>query len=154
MDDFDHSFSGPSQGRPIGLGISHPAAPISLPDPQHTYQSQSPAGHRPASPPDMDASFGSIPEDLDNTFEEQPEEGDNQDEEAEEEEGEGDGASETSSAVYDPKVDPEGFARRQDELAGLLEIGEEEVRVIRQGPILGKGQKGTWRSTYTYPLAS
>lgn len=66
---------------------------------------------------------------------------DEDDEEEEGEDGEGDGMSETSSAMYDPATDPEGFAKRLDELAGTLEISEEEARALRQGPAIGKGKK-------------
>jgi hypothetical protein len=52
---------------------------------------------------------------------------------------EGDGKSETSSVMFDYDVDPEGFARRLDELAGTLEVGEEEARALRWGPVMGKG---------------
>lgn len=78
--------------------------------------------------------------------------GDDAEAEAEDEaEGEGeaegdeeDAASETSSAMYDPQVDPEGFARRLNELAGMMEMSEEETRAMRQGPIVGKGHKREW----------
>lgn len=52
---------------------------------------------------------------------------------AEEAEGEDDGMSDTSSAMYDPEADPDAFARRLDELAGVLEMGEQEARAIRWG---------------------
>ncbi|GMK57499.1 hypothetical protein CspeluHIS016_0403330 [Cutaneotrichosporon spelunceum] len=44
--------------------------------------------------------------------------------------------SEGSSAVFDPDNDPAGFAERLDELAGVMEIGEEEARALRWGPSL------------------
>jgi hypothetical protein len=47
-----------------------------------------------------------------------------------------DDQSDSSSIMFDPDVDPEGFARRLDELAGSLEMGEEEARAIRWGPQL------------------
>ncbi|WVR04358.1 hypothetical protein IAU60_001359 [Kwoniella sp. DSM 27419] len=46
--------------------------------------------------------------------------------------------SEGSSAQYDPDADPEGFAQRLDELAGVLEMGEEEARALRWGPAIGR----------------
>ena len=51
---------------------------------------------------------------------------------------EGDAKSETSSVMFDYDVDPEGFARRLDELAGTLEVGEEEARALRWGPAMVK----------------
>jgi hypothetical protein len=51
---------------------------------------------------------------------------------------EGDAKSETSSIMFDYDVDPEGFARRLDELAGTLEVGEEEARALRWGPAMVK----------------
>ncbi|BEJ17544.1 hypothetical protein CspHIS471_0609450 [Cutaneotrichosporon sp. HIS471] len=48
-----------------------------------------------------------------------------------------DSFSERSSAVFDPDNDPAGFAERLDELAGVMEIGEEEARALRWGPNLG-----------------
>jgi hypothetical protein len=59
-----------------------------------------------------------------------------------EEEGEGDAKSETSSVMFDYDVDPEGFARRLDELAGTLEVGQEEARALRWGPAIGKEGNG------------
>jgi hypothetical protein len=57
------------------------------------------------------------------------------------EEGE-DAKSETSSVMFDYDVDPEGFARRLDELAGTLEVGEEEARALRWGPEIRKEGNG------------
>lgn len=62
----------------------------------------------------------------------------------EEGEGEGDAKSETSSVMFDYDVDPEGFARRLDELAGTLEVGEEEARALRWGPEIGKEGNGVF----------
>jgi len=56
---------------------------------------------------------------------------------------EGDAKSETSSVMFDYDVDPEGFARRLDELAGTLEVGEEEARALRWGPVIGKEGNGS-----------
>ena len=61
-------------------------------------------------------------------------------------EGEQDAKSETSSVMFDYDVDPEGFARRLDELAGTLEVGEEEARALRWGPAIGKEGKGQCQS--------
>jgi hypothetical protein len=55
---------------------------------------------------------------------------------------EGDAKSETSSVMFDYDVDPEGFARRLDELAGTLEVGEEEARALRRGPAVVKEGNG------------
>lgn len=75
--------------------------------------------------------------------EEEGDEGEGEDDEEEEEEGEGDeeeyAASETSSAMYDAAADPEGFATRLDELAGVLEMGEEEMQALKWGPNIGRG---------------
>jgi len=57
---------------------------------------------------------------------------------------EGDAKSETSSVMFDYDVDPEGFARRLDELAGTLEVGEEEARALRWGPVIGKEGNGSF----------
>ena len=57
-------------------------------------------------------------------------------EEEDEQEGD-DAASDTSSADYDPDADPEGFAKRLDELAGVKEVGVREERAVRVGPVLG-----------------
>ena len=69
-----------------------------------------------------------------------------QEEEEEEEEvereEEGDAKSETSSVMYDPEVDPEGFARRLDELAGTLEVGQVEARALRWGPAIASEREG------------
>jgi hypothetical protein len=59
-------------------------------------------------------------------------------------EGDGEGHSETSSAMFDPDADPEGFARRQDELAGVLEMGEKEAKAIRWGPAIGRERDGEY----------
>ena len=60
-------------------------------------------------------------------------------------EGEDEG-SDSSSAMFDREADPEGWARRLDELAGVLEVGEEEARAIRWGPTIGKERQrdGLW----------
>lgn len=52
---------------------------------------------------------------------------------AEEAGAEDDAMSDTSSAMYDPEADPDAYARRLDELAGVLEMGEQEARSMRWG---------------------
>jgi hypothetical protein len=47
--------------------------------------------------------------------------------------------SEGSSAVFDADNDPAGFAERLDELAGVLEVREDEARAVRWGPDLSGG---------------
>ena len=61
---------------------------------------------------------------------------------AEEEEEDEDLESDTSSAMFDPDMDPVGWARRLDELAGVLEVGEREVRSMKWGPNLTKEPEG------------
>jgi hypothetical protein len=66
-------------------------------------------------------------------------EGDEQEEEGEddhvneEDEEDYDASSDTSSVIFDPKTDPEGFARRLDELAGVLEVSEQEAQALKWG---------------------
>lgn len=64
--------------------------------------------------------------------------------EEEEEEVEGDETypESESSAAYDPDEDPEGWAERLDELAGVLEVSEEEARALRWGPAIGLEKDG------------
>lgn len=77
-----------------------------------------------------------------------------QEEEEEEEEvereEEGDAKSETSSVMYDPEVDPEGFARRLDELAGTLEVGQVEARALRWGPAIASEREGELYLSWTW----
>jgi hypothetical protein len=109
---------------------------------------------------DLDLHFSSDLEDEDGDLEERGEEGGGaEDDEEGEAEGDGEGdeeveegeeedsLSDTSSAEYDPDADPEGFAKRLDELAGLREVGVVEERAVRGGPALGllsgeKAQRG------------
>ena len=49
-------------------------------------------------------------------------------------------SSETSSALFDPEADPQGWAKRLDELAGVLEMDEEESRAMRWGPPLNPAE--------------
>ena len=64
--------------------------------------------------------------------------------EEEKEEGEGETAelSDSSSAMFEKDLDPEGWAERLDELAGVLEVGEEEARAMRWGLPLDLDQDG------------
>jgi len=78
---------------------------------------------------------------TDQRAEAQEEEEEEEEEEVEREE-EGDAKSETSSVMYDPEVDPEGFARRLDELAGTLEVGQVEARALRWGPAIASERQG------------
>ncbi|WOO77863.1 uncharacterized protein LOC62_01G001421 [Vanrija pseudolonga] len=48
------------------------------------------------------------------------------------------GESDGSSAAYDPDDDPEAWAERLDELAGVLEMSEVEARALRWGPAVGR----------------
>lgn len=81
-------------------------------------------------------------EDEDDDDEEDDDEEEDEDDDEKDEDEDGDGMSETSSAMYDPSADPEGFARRLDELAGVLEMSGAEAKALREGPIIGKGKKG------------
>lgn len=85
-------------------------------------------------------------EELEPEEEEEEERGaDGADEADEADEAEDDAeGSETSSAMFDAEADPEGFAKRLDELAGVLEKSEEEVRALKWGPPIGKGVKGVF----------
>ncbi|CAK9784282.1 hypothetical protein CC85DRAFT_284891, partial [Cutaneotrichosporon oleaginosum] len=47
-----------------------------------------------------------------------------------------DSSPQDSSREYSPDMNPAGFAERLDELAGILEVGEEEARAVRWGPDL------------------
>jgi hypothetical protein len=83
------------------------------------------------------------------------EEGGEEGEGEEEEEGGGEDEgeelmSETSSAMFDPDADPEGWGRRLDELAGVLEMGEVEARAIRWGPAIGKVKSSKWATLHDY----
>lgn len=84
---------------------------------------------------------------------EELEEREEEEEDIGEEEAEEGNASETSSAMYDADADPRGFARRQDELAGVMEMGEQEARAIRRGPPFGRDRKCQSYSPDTCALA-
>lgn len=49
-----------------------------------------------------------------------------------------DDASDGSSDLYDPDADPEAFAKRLDELAGVLEMNEVEQTALKWDPPIGK----------------
>jgi hypothetical protein len=77
-------------------------------------------------------------------------EGEEDEEEEEDEDDEGqdeddDNASATSSQVYDRESDPEGYASRLDELAGVLEMGQVELNAIKWGPVMGKQRDGEFK---------
>lgn len=50
-----------------------------------------------------------------------------------------------SSNAFDPDEDPEGWAERIDELAGVLEMSEAEARALRWGPAIGAERGGELR---------
>lgn len=54
------------------------------------------------------------------------------------------GESDGSSAAYDPDDDPEAWAERLDELAGVLEMSEVEARALRRGPAVARERDGEW----------
>lgn len=66
---------------------------------------------------------------------EEDDEEEQEDEEEEEDQPE-DALSETSSADYDPDADPDGFAQRLDQLAGVEEMSEIEAHALRSGPAM------------------
>lgn len=114
--------------------------PTPTPDASYEYQNASGAyGHLSEEAAEEDED--ELLEAEDEEEEEEEVDGD-EDEEEEEGEMEADIASETSSAMYDADADPTGFARRQDELAGIMEMGEEEARAMRRGPPFGRDRHG------------
>ncbi|AAW43228.1 hypothetical protein CNBD0960 [Cryptococcus deneoformans B-3501A] len=52
-----------------------------------------------------------------------------------------DDASDGSSDLYDPDADPEAFAKRLDELAGVLEMNEVEATALKWDPPIGKDHR-------------
>lgn len=112
----------------------------------HPRGGASPASMRPydSEGDDPDASYGEPG--IEHEEEDEPEEeGEDEDQEDEDDAGEEEedyAVSDTSSAMYDPAADPEGFARRQDELAGVLEMGEEEAKALKWGPAIGRRSDG------------
>ncbi|WVF70149.1 hypothetical protein IAT40_004937 [Kwoniella sp. CBS 6097] len=121
---------------PVGLGLPRSVVPQRLPDFDDSFEAPNRWNRGGASPATEEASFeygvdNGVNEDEDNGVDSGMEDG------AEEEEEEY-AQSESSSAQYDPDADPEGFAQRLDELAGVLEVGEEEARALRWGPAMGK----------------
>jgi hypothetical protein len=114
--------------RPIGLGLN---PPTQLPNPDDSYQ------------PYWNASGPTEPSgQVDDDDEEA--EGEENDGEDDDEEGaagsEDERMSETSSAMFDPEADPEGYAMRLDELAGVLELSEKEEQALRWAPTKGAEQ--------------
>lgn len=122
---------------PVGLGLSHPF-PRNLPDPNESYEYALP-GTSPAAPgAEADDEEGDEDEEVGDEEEEEAEESGD-----EEEEGEEDGTgSEGSSILFDRDMDPEGWAKRLDEIAGVLEMNEVENRAIRWGPAIGRQNPG------------
>ncbi|WVW78802.1 hypothetical protein I302_100764 [Kwoniella bestiolae CBS 10118] len=120
----------------VGLGFQSSVVPEHLPEMEDSFEQPNTwrAGAGGASPPDISTSTSYEYA----QHEEQDEEAEGEGEEEEEGSYE---ASESSSAQYDPEADPEGFAQRLDELAGVLEIGEEESKAIRWGLPISKKQK-------------
>ncbi len=132
-DDSLLSLPGPSNPRgdfltlanSVGLGINPRIIPPNRPGAEESFESAEREWAEGASPA-LAEENGEIGE---------GEEGD------EEEYGDGEG-SETSSAMFDREGDPEGWAKRLDELAGVLEVGEEEARAVRWGPAIGRQRDG------------
>ena len=145
----DSSFTGPSRGvGAVGIGISNPARPFPavFPNPVAAYAQpqQGQAERMGRDPWAAHRAHGEGPQSQQGIQYDQasPEQGGISEEQEEEEEGEEQGEedeemSEGSSADYDAEADPEGWAKRLDELAGVLEISEEEARAVRWGPALG-----------------
>ncbi|WRT65098.1 uncharacterized protein IL334_002040 [Kwoniella shivajii] len=125
-----------SGGNRVGLGLDPTIVPAHLPESEESFEQ--PNRWSGASPPDISTSY-----EYPQQGEEEEEDGipvEEQGEEEEDEDGEGSyAASEGSSAQYDPEADPETFARRLDELAGILEISEQESNANKWGiPIINK----------------
>ena len=135
-DDSLPSLPGPSNPRnafqtpenPVGLGIHPRIAPNNLPEPDESFASREEGGWRQGASPAPSAEVNDEEEE----------------EEAEEEEMEETEGSETSSMMFDREGDPEGWARRLDELAGVLEVKEEEARAMRWGPAMGIEREGEY----------
>lgn len=79
---------------------------------------------------------------VEESYEEGNETQDLQPEEEEEQEGDTTYPDSESSAAFDPDEDPEGWAERLDELAGVLEVSEAEARALRWGPAIGLEKDG------------
>ncbi|OCF30459.1 hypothetical protein I316_07895 [Kwoniella heveanensis BCC8398] len=119
---------------PVGLGLHPSVVPQHLPEYDESFEAPNRWDRTGASPAAEEASI-----EYGLNSEEELEGGNGNDDEGEgEEDDEGYAHSESSSAQYDPDADPEGFAQRLDELAGVLEVGEEEARAVRWGPAVGK----------------
>ena len=131
-DDFIISLPGPSNPRnafhtpinPVGLGFHPRIAPSDLPEPDESFYSGEGEWTEGASPVRVEdeGSQGEVNE-------------------AAEEEDDVEG-SETSSVIFNHEADPEGWAKRLDELAGVLETSEVEARAIRWGPAIGHDKDG------------
>ena len=97
------------------------------------------AGRMPGSGPDEDEDEEEEEEDP---LDDEAERAEEEEEDEADEDGDGYAESDTSSAMFDPDADPEGFAKRLDELAGVKEIGEEETRALKWGPPISRGADG------------
>ncbi|KAK4683951.1 hypothetical protein P7C73_g6257, partial [Tremellales sp. Uapishka_1] len=132
LDDSLLSIPGPSRPRPstlqtppstmpIGLGILPPGPSFRSTRPPFPDESTSFEYHPASSPAEPEAELEPEPEDQEMSYAEvdetYPE-------------------SENSSAAFDPEVDPVGYSKRLDELAGTLEMSEGEARATRWGPSL------------------
>lgn len=80
------------------------------------------------------------------SYEQADETQDLQQEEEEEQEGDTTYPDSESSAAFDPDEDPEGWAERLDELAGVLEVSEAESRALRWGPAIGLEKDGEYHT--------
>ncbi|WWC87152.1 uncharacterized protein L201_002038 [Kwoniella dendrophila CBS 6074] len=121
----------------VGVSFHASVVPQQLPEYDESFE-QPNRWVEGASPPDISTStsYG-----YDQDEQEEGVEGvEERDGEPEEQEGSYE-ASEGSSAQYDPDTDPEGFAQRLDELAGVLEITPAESNAIKWGLPLSKKQK-------------
>lgn len=85
-----------------------------------------------------------VPAAVDESYEQADETQEAQQEEEEEQEGDTTYPDSESSAAFDPDEDPEGWAERLDELAGILEVSEEEARALRWGPAIGLEKDGEY----------
>jgi hypothetical protein len=129
----------PQPGSQPVQAVHFATPPPVRPNPAQSYHSartQPHPGQPPRTVPAQDASFASSGQ------QEMEDSGDGQEGEESDRGEDEDGMSNTSSAMYDPAADPAEFAKRLDELAGILEMSEEESRALRQGPVVGKRKKG------------
>lgn len=121
-----HAYATPVE--PVGLGLTPGTIPPELPEHDELFY-----------PHSGDEQWEEGASQISGDEEEGEEVGEREDGVEEEEE---EAASETSSVLFDQEADPEGWAQRLDELAGVIEAGEEESRALRWGPALGKEKDG------------